>query len=69
VPFQLGILTLLSLLVIAPPAPAAGLVALTVLLGFATIAATLDLLPLTSILVGAGLVPLAIPASRRSRLS
>jgi hypothetical protein len=67
--FQCGILTLLSLLVIARPRRLPAWSPLLVLLGFATIAATLDLLPLASILVGAGLVPLAIPTSRRSRLA
>ncbi len=61
--FQLGLLALLILLVIArllpvwSPGP--------VLLGFATMAVVLDLLPIGSILIGVGLLSLALGPARR----
>jgi hypothetical protein len=64
--FQLGMLTLLVLLVVARPRRLPVWSPMLVLLGFASIAASLELLPFASILVGAGLVPLAVPALRRS---
>ena len=55
--FQIGLLVLLVQLVIARELPAWSPVA--VLIGFAVIPVSLDLLPLGSVLVGAGLLPLA----------
>jgi hypothetical protein len=57
--FQLGMLTLLLLLVIARPRRLSAWSPVLVLLGFAAIAANLDLLPLAATLIGAGLLPLA----------
>lgn len=64
--FQLGLLTLLALMVAGPRRLPAWSPVL-VLLGFVAIAVRLDLLPLAAVLVGAGLVPLArqpVPLSR-----
>lgn len=58
--FQLGVLSLLLLLVIARPRRLPAWSPVLVLLGFAAIAANLDLLPLASTLIGAGLLPLAV---------
>ncbi|MET0492563.1 MAG: hypothetical protein ABW000_05470 [Actinoplanes sp.] len=55
--FQIGLLVLLVQLVIARRLPVWSPVA--VLIGFAVIPVSLDLLPLGSVLVGAGLLPLA----------
>jgi hypothetical protein len=62
--FQIGLLTLLVLLVLARRLSVWSPV--LVLLGFAAIAASLDLLPVASVLVGVGLAPLTAPAAPQS---
>lgn len=56
--FQIGLLTLLVLMVVARRLPVWSPV--LVLAGFAGIAASLDLLPFASLVVGLGLAPLAV---------
>jgi cytochrome bd-type quinol oxidase subunit 2 len=64
--FQIGLLTLLVLLVVNRPRRLPVWSPVLVLLGFAAIAIDLDLLPVASVVVGLGLYPLAIQTSRRS---
>lgn len=64
--FQLGVLTLLVLLVVNRPRRLPVWSPVLVLVGFAAIAISLDLLPIASIVVGLGLYPLAIQTTRPS---
>jgi cytochrome bd-type quinol oxidase subunit 2 len=64
--FQIGLLTLLILLVVNRPRRLPVWSPVLVLLGFAMIAINLDLLPVAAVVVGLGLYPLAIQTSRRS---
>jgi hypothetical protein len=65
--FNLGLLTLLILLVATRPRQLPAWSPVLVLLGFAAIPVSLDLLPVAAILVGIGLAPLAAPALIRTR--
>jgi cytochrome bd-type quinol oxidase subunit 2 len=64
--FQIGLLTLLVLLVVNRPRRLPVWSPVLVLVGFAAIAVSLDLLPIASIVVGMGLYPLAVQTSRQS---
>jgi hypothetical protein len=62
--FQVGMLTLLILLVTARPRRLPAWSPLLVLLGFVLIAVNLDLLPASALLILAGLAPLAVAGHR-----